>query len=225
MTGIWTLVLGVPNIRDGVSAHFSALVTLDAKTSTAFAISAAPGWRRGEFHLHTGHNDGSCDNGKGERIPYPVIRPLESAQHAGLDFIVVSDHATLSQAEALGELQPAFPDLLLLPGEEVTTFHGSRQCAGSDTAAEIRTRFETPHEALLDAVEAQGAILSINRPGQPSNEDCMGCGWMVADTDYLRIASRSFDAPHRRCCAQLLPLAPAPIGFKPRISVHPGRET
>ena len=45
--------------------------------------------------------------------------------------------------------------------------------------------------ALLDEVAAQGAILSINHPGQPSNEDCMGCGWTVETTpaDWSRITA------------------------------------
>jgi hypothetical protein len=38
----------------------------------------------------------------------------------------------------------------------------------------------------MDAVEAQGGFLSINHPGQPSGEACMGCGW-TAEIDYARI--------------------------------------
>jgi hypothetical protein len=192
--GTWTLVLGVPNIRVGVTAHFTAKVTLDTRVATAFTdapISTKPGWRRGDFHMHTGHSDGSCDNDQGQRIPCPVIRTLEAAQHTGLDFIFVSDHNTLAQMEVLRELQPAFLNLLLLPGEEITTFHGHANALGVMRPLEFELgskRLPTLNK-LLDAVEAQGAILSINHPGQPSGEDCMGCGWTVADTDYARITS------------------------------------
>ena len=30
-------------------------------------ISAKPGWRRGDFHTHTGHSDGACAGGSGTR--------------------------------------------------------------------------------------------------------------------------------------------------------------
>lgn len=196
--GTWTVVLGVPNIREGMTAHFTAKVTLEKTVTSAFTdtpISSTPGWRRGDFHMHTGHSDGSCEAdqnaGAGKRIPCPVIRTLEAAQQAGLDFIFVTDHNTLSQAEALRELQPAFPDLLLLPGEEITTFHGHAGALGVTRPLEFQLGSKRlPRlDNLLDAVEAQGAILSINHPGQPSGEDCMGCGWTVADTDYRRIVS------------------------------------
>ncbi len=198
LPGTWTLVLGVPNIREGVLAHFTATVGLDGDRSwrpaSAFLdapISTEPGWRRGDFHMHTGHSDASCDNGVGQRIPCPVIRTLEAARHAGLDFIAITDHNTLSQAEATRELQPAFPHLMLIPGEEVTTFHGHANVLGLSAPVDFQlgSKRLPGLGKLLDEVDAQGALLSINHPGQPSGENCMGCGWTVADTDYARIAA------------------------------------
>ncbi|MBI1359401.1 MAG: PHP domain-containing protein [Alphaproteobacteria bacterium] len=198
LPGVWTLVLGVPNIREGVRAHFTATVTLDGDHSwrppSAFLdapVSLEPGWRRGDFHMHTGHSDASCDNDDGKRIPCPVIRTLEAAKHAGLDFIAITDHNTLTQAEVMRELQPAFPHLLLIPGEEITTFHGHANALGLSSPVDFQlgSKRLPALGKLLDEVDAQGGLLSINHPGQPSGEDCMGCGWTVADTDYARIAA------------------------------------
>ena len=136
LPGTWTLVLGVPNIREGVRAHFAATVSLDGDRSwrpaSAFLdapISTESGWRRGDFHMHTGHSDAICDNGAGVRIPCPVIRTLEAAKHVGLDFIAITDHNTLSQSEAMRELQPAFPHLLLDSRRRDHHFSWPCQCA------------------------------------------------------------------------------------------------
>jgi hypothetical protein len=39
---------------------------------------------------------------------------------------------------------------------------------------------------LLDEVEAAHGLISINHPGVPSGEECMGCGWR-ADIDFSRV--------------------------------------
>ncbi len=48
----------------------------------------------------------------------------------GLDFIAVTDHNTISQYDALRELQPYFDQLLFIPGREVTTFQGHANVFG-----------------------------------------------------------------------------------------------
>ena len=196
--GTWTLILGVPNISEGVTAAYSASVTFDAAQVSAFLdapISTTAGWRRGDFHMHTGHSDGTCANEAAARIPCPVIRTLEAASAAHLDFIAVTDHNTLTQAAALRELQPAFPNLLLIPGEEVTTFFGHANAIGLSSPVDFQLGSKRlPNlSRLLDEAAAQGAILSINHPAQPSNESCMGCGW-TAPTSEARLAA---DNRHR----------------------------
>src|SRR5690349_24530118 len=41
--------------------------------------------------------------------------------------------------------------------------------------------------AILSQVEKAGGLISINHPGQPSGEACMGCGWTAKDTDFSRV--------------------------------------
>ena len=96
--GARRLVLGIPNIREGQTAHFDAKVTfgpadLASRPPAALAaqtlLSSVGGWRRGDFHAHTGHSDGTCDIA-GTRSPCPVMRTAEAARDAGLDFIAVN---------------------------------------------------------------------------------------------------------------------------------------
>lgn len=198
--GEWRLILGVPNIREGSVAHFEAKVTLDTapvsrpedypRAHLAGVLDPNPGWRRGDFHMHTGHSDGSCDLAEGKRGPCPVLETVSAAQDAKLDFIAVTDHNTLTQRSDLGIAQFASRSLLLIPGTEVTTFWGHANAI--NLSKPIEFQLGSPRlpdtKALVDEVEAQGAFLSINHPGQPSGEVCMGCGW-TAEIDYSRVSA------------------------------------
>jgi hypothetical protein len=193
--GRWTLLLGVPNARPGSTAAYEAKITFErgpAPTSFAPApLKAAPGWYRGDLHMHTAHSDGSCLAQSGVRAPCPVYRTVLAAQARGLDFIAITDHNTTSHYEAMAELQPAFDQLLLIPGREVTTFQGHANVFGP--TAFIDFRLGDPSvptiRALQDAVAAAGGVFSINHPSAPSGEQCMGCGWTVQGTDYDQVQS------------------------------------
>jgi len=193
--GRWTLLLGVPNARPNSSAAYEARITFERRPGvTNFApapLKAAPGWYRGDLHMHTAHSDGSCLAQSGVRAPCPVYRTVEAAKARGLDFIAITDHNTTSHYEAMAELQPAFDQLLLIPGREVTTFQGHANVFGP--TAFIDFRLGDPSvptiKALQDAVAAAGGVFSINHPSSPSGEQCMGCGWTVPDTDYDQVQS------------------------------------
>ncbi len=187
--GTWTLLLGVPNARPGSRATYEARVWFETTAMPppgALPRAATPGWYRGDLHMHTAHSDGGCTTGEAPRAPCPVYRTVLAAQAAGLDFIAVTDHNTTSQAEALAELQPAFPDLLLMTGREVTTFQGHANVFGPTAFIDFRlgSKSVPTVRALQQAVKAAGGVFSINHPAVPSGEQCMGCGWTVPDTDY-----------------------------------------
>ena len=198
--GDWILVLGIPNIREGQTAHYEADVTLSSTPPPPRArpplpadpvISSDPGWRRGDFHSHTGHSDGSCDDGSGTRAPCSIEETARAARDARLDFIAITDHNTFSHRDPMRETQRGFPSLLLIPGTEITTFRGHANAIG--VSAPLEFELGSPRlPAVRDLqanVDQQGAILSINHPGQPSGEICMGCGWTAMDTDWSRIAA------------------------------------
>jgi hypothetical protein len=197
--GTWHLVLGIPNIRDGQTASYTATITLAPSdgarkavqlSDTSIVLDATPGWRRGDFHTHTAHSDGSCDQGDA-RGPCPAVFTFESARAAGLDFVALTEHNTITQLADIRELQNAFPETLLMPGTEITTFNGHANVIGNAAFLDFQLgsdRLPTL-EKLFDQVDAAGAIISINHPSLPSGEVCMGCGWTVKDTDWSRVSA------------------------------------
>ncbi len=196
--GEWKLVLGIPNIRDGQTASYTATVSFSANenvatTTTAFSpvvLSTEPGWRRGDFHVHTAHSDGSCDVA-GTRAPCPAMRTFDAARDAGLDFVAITDHNTLTQLADIAASQKQYPKTLLIPGTEVTTFNGHANAVGLSQFVDFQLgspRLPTLAK-LFDEADTQGAFVSVNHPSLPSGEVCMGCGWTVKDTDWSRVAA------------------------------------
>jgi hypothetical protein len=196
--GRWRLLLGVPNIRPGVVTHYEARIWFDrtdagqaASTFSDAPLKAGPGWYRGDLHDHTAHSDGSCASRTGKKAPCPVFLTVEAAERRGLDFLAVSDHNTVSQAETLRELQPYFDNLLLIPARELTTFQGHANALGGTAFIDFRLdgRHVRNADQLIAATHAAGALFSINHPGLPSGEDCMGCGWTAPVADPSKIDS------------------------------------
>lgn len=192
--GTWKLILGVPNLRKGARADYTATVTLDRGGAlhgfAAAPLKDAPGWYRGDLHLHTGHSDGSCAAQSGAKAPCPVYKTLDAAVARGLDFVAVTDHNTSSHFQALAELQPYYDRLLLIPGREVTTFQGHANIIGMTGPLDFQlSSAQVPTFAhILDQAGAAGALVTINHPGLPSGEACMGCGW-TAPVDFKRVAA------------------------------------
>jgi hypothetical protein len=191
--GTWKLVLGAPNIRKTATAAYSAKLWFD-RADVPFPgflptpLKTGPGWYRGDLHMHTAHSDGTCLSRKGAKVPCPVFKTLEAAAARGLDFIAVSDHNATSQNQALRELAPYFDDLLLIPAREITTFKGHANLYGPTGPLDFQLGGpRAPDlERILDEAEAAHGLVSVNHPGLPSGEACMGCGW-TAQTDWARI--------------------------------------
>lgn len=183
--GEWKLLLGIPNIRDGVVSEYEARVYIETKTGiTEFSdkpIRREAGWYRGDLHMHSGNSDGKCASQSGNEVGCPVYRIVETARDKGLDYIAVTDHNTTSQADALRELQQAFDKILLVPGREITTFYGHANIFGLTDFIDFRMTNPSYAAAKnwMSAVNNSGGIISINHPGVPSGENCMGCGWQI----------------------------------------------
>ncbi len=194
--GTWRLVMGVPNIRKGVVTHYRATIGFGKVGATPASshfsnapLRSGPGWYRGDLHMHTGHSDGHCPSRSGRTVPCPTFRTVEAAQARGLDFIVVSDHNTVSQAQDLRALQAYYDQTLLIPGSELTTFHGHGNAIGLVDPVDFRVDGEHVNRAedMIRAVHALGALFSVNHPTNPSGEVCMGCGWTAPDFDWTSV--------------------------------------
>lgn len=191
--GEWALALAIPNIRRGVTAHWTArlwfLKGAEAQWLPTPTAGRGPGWYRGDLHLHSAHSDGSCDSQSGKKVPCPLYRTLEAATERRLDFVAVTEHNTASQAQVLREAQPYFDRMLLIPGREVTTFYGHFNIFGVTEPLDFRIApgIDNSFNRIADRVHALGGVVSINHPGMPSGELCMGCGWTMADVDYAKV--------------------------------------
>jgi hypothetical protein len=159
-------------------------------------LPAATGmrWMAGDLHAHTVHSDGALT----------VAELAALAAGAGLDFLAVTDHNTVSHHAELG----AVDGILLIPGQEVTTDRGHANAFGPIPWVDFRR----PPDAWLSTVDAAGGLLSVNHPlagdcawlmpmaGRPPLAEVWHSGWW----------DRTWGAP----LAWLLAWAPgaAPIG-------------
>lgn len=183
--GTWKLWIGAPNIRPSSVASYEAKVYFEPAGKAIMEgfyetpLRSSGGWYRGDLHMHTGHSDGSCKSQNGNKVPCPVFVTLQAAANRGLDFIAVTDHNTTSHFDALRELQPYFDRLLLIPGREITTFEGHANLYGPTEFVDFRVGSSSvpAMKTLLDLVSQSASLLSINHPGLPTGEACMGCGW------------------------------------------------
>ena len=82
-----------------------------------------PNWYRGDIHYHSGYTDNPAERG------YPLDVTKQSAIHAGLDWLLLTDHSTdLSPASYQAELEDVKKlrddRFMLIRGVEVTTSSG-----------------------------------------------------------------------------------------------------
>jgi predicted metal-dependent phosphoesterase TrpH len=192
--GVWSVLLGVPNIREGQVADYQIEIALKCELlpeDQIAAVDRGPDWYVGDLHTHTGHSDGSCESLLGDNVPCPAYLSLEAAAREKLDFISVTEHNSVSQNFSNLEMQNYFDSVLIVPGREVTTFFGHANVFGSTEFIDFRLQAGSSKDAnfLHDQVDKLGAVMSINHPGSPSGEDCMGCGWVLEDTDYTKITA------------------------------------
>ena len=195
--GEWRVVIGVPTIRDGLTSNYRLVVRLTREgplqpSPTALAPAAAasgPRWYHGDLHTHTLHSDGfGCADGLGGAGPCSVHDVAEAASRRGLEFVAVTDHNTTSHHQDLASLQPLYRNLLLLRGQEVTTFYGHANVYGTSEIVDFRIGHPgvTAREVFAQARRA-GGLLSINHPARETGEKCTGCGWNAPGTDWSQV--------------------------------------
>lgn len=192
--GRWRLSLGIPSIGAGTSSVWTAAIRLTT-TSTpieglAPVLKTGPDWYTGDFHAHTLHSDAFGCLAPHETTPRGCQpwEVVEVARARGLDFFAITDHNTTSHHQDLATLQATLTSLLLLRGQEMTTFHGHANVYGTSRVIDFRLGFKGRSMAhVMDDVEREGALLSINHPGRDTGDRCTGCGWDAPATPWDRI--------------------------------------
>jgi len=157
--GTWHILLGLYHILPEGCDYRLTIVGQPGEVAspaqrglTAPVLSRKAGWYRGDLHSHTHHSDavGSLSD------------LVAAARARGLDFVAVTDHNTVSH---LPQLATAGGDeLLLIPGQEITTYYGHTNAWGIQSWQEFRCRDSATMAKIIDAVHAAGGLVSINHP-------------------------------------------------------------
>jgi hypothetical protein len=137
-----------------------------------------PYWFAGDLHTHTVHSDGD----------WTVPDLARAAYYDHLDFLFVTDHNTASHHAEVERADEVSPALLVMRGEEVTTYGGHVNAWGLPAGAVVDFRVRPGDAAGILAVAARahrlGALVSVNHPFAL----CGGCDWSYGD------AIKEFDA-------------------------------
>jgi hypothetical protein len=184
--GQWRLLISVPNMRPTAVSHYRAEIRFNARAEessfTAQPLAVGTRWYRGDLHMHTAHSDGSCKSQSGRQVPCPLFLTVQAAASRSLDFIAITDHNTDSQYDQMRELQPFFDHLLLIPGREMTTFHGHFNVFGVTQFMAWRIGKDgLDLNTVLRDARSKGGIASVNHAEAPAGEACMGCRWTPPD--------------------------------------------
>jgi hypothetical protein len=103
---------------------------------------------------------------------------LELAEARGLDFVVLTEHNTVSHDDFINAVQARHPKVLLIPGIEVTTYDGHMGAINATQFVEHKIGLDgaTIGQSAA-AIHDQGALLSINHPTFELGDLCIGCAW------------------------------------------------
>jgi hypothetical protein len=130
------------------------------------SLNEEPGWYRGDLHVHTVYSDGKY-------LPEDIAA---LARDAGLDFFFSTEHNTSSANLIWGDHDSG--DLLIIPGEEVTTREGHWNALGIPAGKWIDWRYRPADGELgrfVRQVHSYGGLAVANHPAAPPF--CGGCAW------------------------------------------------
>lgn len=178
--GTWEVVVGKAQIEETPAPYVIDIVlrreaTLPAQPREPYedpgTLVTEARWYAGDFHVHSRQSGDAT----------PTIREtLEYAQGVGLDFIMLSEHNTNSGLTLYADVQPDFPELLIVAGVEWTTYAGHANALGATEWVDhkIGVRGVSTADAI-QAYHEQGALFSINHPTVPGGNFCIGCPWEI----------------------------------------------
>lgn len=154
--GTWNVILGLYKVPEE-GCDVTVAVTLDnvsrrlepqpARTSP---VRQGAGWYRGDLHCHTYHSDA---RGSPELLH-------QAARQAGLDFLAVADHNTITQRRYFHP--QSSPELVFVRAMEVTTAVGHANVYGVDAWIDFRMTRPSDAHTLERLVHEKGGLLSIN---------------------------------------------------------------
>ena len=154
--GRWTVILGLYKVPEA-GTEASVTIALDSaprelapQPARTFPVRQRAGWYKGDLHCHTFHSDAK---GSPELLH-------AAAQQAGLDFLAIADHNTITQRRYFHP--QSSPDLVFVRAMEVTTAEGHANVYGVDDWIDFRMTRRSDAHTLARLVHEKGGLLSIN---------------------------------------------------------------
>ncbi len=197
--GTWKVLVGLPGSQDVpynviLDVWFRDLPSLAPDPDRGDFVPPAPlestaRWYAGDFHVHSRQSGDA----------WPTLDEVADAAVAqGLDFVLLSEHNTVSHLTLLSAVQARHPDVLLLPGIEWTTHQGHALAIGATDTIPFWVGVDglTAEDAII-AAHDQDALFAPAHPGLQLGDVCLGCGWehTVAPTllDGVEVQTLSVD--------------------------------
>ncbi len=161
--GTWHVLLGLYQVSPrGCSYEVEVCIDPDDVDAPA-EISAEgrypshfhqeKGWLKGDLHCHTYHSDAQGS-----------VRDLvAAAEQKGLHFLAITDHNTVSHWREMEELGGK-TGIILIPGEEVTTYLGHANVWGKGSWLDFRCRTSEQMAKVYEVATCEGRVFSINHP-------------------------------------------------------------
>lgn len=177
--GEWSVVVGKAKISTTpapyhVTVTLRQTATLEPRPERRPYVPSEPlelgaRWYAGDFHVHSIESDDAT----------PTLDEIATfAESRGLDFVVITDHNTVTAQDFMVEAQTGHPRLLFFPGMEITTYNGHANAIGATEWVSHRIGMGGQTiDGTATAVESQGALLSINHPMLELFDLCIGCAW------------------------------------------------
>ena len=176
--GTWEVVVGKARIEETPAPYRIEIFlrtepTLPAQPRTPYTdpgvLSDETRWYAGDLHVH------SRESGD---APATMEESLQLARQLGLDFIMFSEHNTNSGLTYYPTLQDSFPDVLIIPGVEWTTYAGHGNALGATEWVDHKVGVRGATVAgAIQAYREQGAFFYPTHAEEPSWDLCLGCMW------------------------------------------------
>lgn len=179
LAGTWAVVVGKARIDDPPGEYALEVVLRDVPTlapqpeRTPYTdeppLVDEARWYAGDFHVHSRESGDARPD-----LDEIAVRAYES----GLDFVVISDHNTHTGQDFFADAQARHPEVLLVPGVELTTYAGHANGIGATEWVDHKLgQPGVTIEGIAAAYRDQGALLAINHPALDLGPLCIGCAW------------------------------------------------
>lgn len=175
--GTWRIVIGKARLAVEPAGYELTVTIRDDATLTPrtradvspVVLEEGARWYAGDFHVHSSESGDAAAT---------LDEITAIAGDRGLDFVVLSDHNTVSQHRLAAAYQSGVSDLLFVRGAEVTTYSGHGNAVGAGVYIDHRVGLNnrTKDEIIADVTSAGGSFV-VNHPRLGLGNACIGCDW------------------------------------------------